>query len=107
MRTMMSKVDLHDATLLAVHICWKNGTCVVDMRHGELGACTLTFSAISHLTLPRRQSWGPSASINAFVQRSSGQYEIEMQSGDAIEIEAANVVFAASGGSASFPRDFE
>jgi len=55
---MMSKVDLHDATLLAVHICWKNGTCVVDMRHGELGACTLTFSAISHLTLPDGKAGG-------------------------------------------------
>ncbi len=92
---MAEDVDLHDATLIALRVNWEDGTCVADIEHGTLGSCVLTFSAVSHLTLPRKQSWGPSVSINSFSMPSSGQYEIEMQSGDVIRIEATASVFTA------------
>ncbi|QBE63922.1 hypothetical protein [Pseudoduganella lutea] len=93
---MTIDIDLHDATLLAVHISWENGTCTVELRHGTLGHCVLTFSAVSYLALPRKQACGPSVSINSFSRVGSGRYEIWMQSGDLIEIEAANVVLTQS-----------
>lgn len=92
---MIEGVDLHDATLLAVRTSWEDGTCVADIEHGTLGKCALTFHAVSHLTLPRKQSWGRSVSINSFSALSNGQYEIEMQSGDLIKIEATGVVLTA------------
>lgn len=93
---MIQDIDLHDATLLAVQVDWEDGTCTAEIRHGTAGSCVLRFSAVSHLTLPRKQGWGPSVSINSFSRASSGLYEIEMQSGDVIEIEAADVVLIPS-----------
>jgi len=92
---MAEDVDLHDATLMALRISWEDGTCVADIEHGTLGSCVLTFSAVSYLTVPRKQSWGRSVSINSFTMPSRGQYEIEMQSGDVIRIEATGSVFTA------------
>jgi hypothetical protein len=93
---MTKDVNLHDATLVEVRVNWADGTCIVEVDHGTLDICVLTFSAMSHLTLPRQQSWGRSVSINSFSMPSSGQYEIEMQSGDLIRIEAAEMALATS-----------
>lgn len=98
---MIEGIDLHDATLIAVRVSWEDGKCVVNIEHGTLGKCVLTFSAVSHLTLPRKQSWGRSLSINSFSVPSSGQYEIKMQSGDLIKIEAIDAVLTTAGQSAS------
>lgn len=87
--------DLHDARLIAVHVDWKDGMCVVDIAHGTLGHCTLRFSAVSHVTLPRTQPWGPAVSINALRQPGPCHYEIDMQSGDVIDIRARDVFFVA------------
>jgi hypothetical protein len=95
-KSTIEDVDLHDATLVALRVNWADGTCVAELKHGMLGGCVLTFSAVSHLTLPRKQSWGRSISINSFSMSSRGQYEIEMQSGDLIKIEASAMVFATS-----------
>ena len=91
---MIEGVEWHDATLIAMRLGWDDGTCVADIDHGTLGRCMLTFSEVSHLTLPRKQGWGRSVSINSFSVPTSGQYEIEMQSGDLIKIEATGVTFA-------------
>jgi hypothetical protein len=89
-------VNLHDATLVAVRVNWADGTCIVELDHGTLGICLLTFSTMSHLTLPRKQSWGRSVSINSFSMPSNGRYEIEVQSGDLIIIEASEMTLATS-----------
>ena len=91
---MIEDVDLHDATLITLCVSWEDGTCVVEIEHGALGSCVLTFAAVSHLSLPRKQTWGRSVSISSFSAPNSGQYEIEMQSGDLIRIEAADMTFA-------------
>ena len=93
---MAENVNLHDATLVAVRVNWADGTCIVEVDHGTLGICLLTFSTMSHLTLPRKQDWGRSVSINSFSMPSSGQYEIEVQSGDVIIIEASEMTLTTS-----------
>lgn len=98
---MIENVDLHDATLIGMHISWEDGTCAADIEHGSFGRCVLTFSSVSHLTLPRKQDWGRSVSINSFSVPHSGQYEIEMQSGDLIRIEATGAMLATAGQSGS------
>ena len=95
--TLLEDIDLHDATLIAVSVTWDDGTCVVELQLETLGKCVLTFSAVSHVTLPRVQSWGRSISINSFSVPSSGKYEIEMQSGDLIRIKAMDLVVRTSG----------
>jgi hypothetical protein len=88
---MIEDFGLHDATLVDVHFEWAEGRCTMTLRHSELSNCCLTFTGVSNLSVPRAQSWGPSRSINAAYQRNTGQYEIEMQSGDLIEIDAVDV----------------
>jgi hypothetical protein len=85
---MTDDIDLHDATLLAIRVSWADGTCVAEIAHSKMGTCTLMFSGLSHLILPRKHDWGCSVSINSFSRPGNGQYEIEMQSGDVIKIEA-------------------
>ncbi len=93
---MDENVNLHDATLVAVRVNWADGTCIVEVDHGTLGICLLAFSVMSHLTLPRKQDWGRSVSINSFSMPSSGRYEIEVQSGDVIIIEASEMTLTTS-----------
>jgi hypothetical protein len=88
---MIEDFGLHDATLVAVHLVWADGTCIMTVRHSQLSDCTLTFTGVSNLALPHTHPWGPSQSINSASQRNKGQYEIEMQSGDLIKIDASNV----------------
>jgi hypothetical protein len=88
---MIEDFGLHDAALVAVHFVWADGTCIMTVRHSQLSDCTLTFTGVSSLTLPRTQPWGPSQSINSASERNKGQYEIELQSGDLIKIDASDV----------------
>lgn len=48
----------------------------------------LVFEGFQHIEVPRRESWGPSSSINALTQPQEGIFEIELQSGDTIRVEA-------------------
>jgi hypothetical protein len=91
-KPMSEDIDLHDATLVAIRVNWGDGICVAELQLGTSGNCALTFSALSHLTLPRKQSWGRSVSINSFSVLGNGHYEIEMQSGDIIRIGAMDMV---------------
>ena len=96
MKPITENPNLHDATLVAVRVNWANGTCIVEVDHGTWGICLLTFSAMSHLTLPRKQSWGRSVSRNSLSIPKSGRYEIEVQSGDLIVIEASAMTLTTS-----------
>ena len=91
---MIKDIDLHDATLIAVRVDWSDGICIAEIQHGTLGKCSLTFSALTNLTLPREKGWGSSVSINSFSAPRTGWYEIEMQSGDCISIAATGMVLS-------------
>ena len=91
---LIEDFGLHDATLVSVHFVWAEGTCIVAVEHSVLSDCTLTFTGVSNLVLPRTQPWGRSQSINSASRRNEQQYEIEMQSGDVITIDALDVTLA-------------
>ncbi|NHZ42028.1 hypothetical protein [Massilia aquatica] len=88
---MLEDFGLHDATLLAIDFAWASGQCVVRIRHTSLADCILLFTEVTRLSVPRTHPWGPSQSIHSASTRVQGQFEIEMQSGDLIGIEAGAV----------------
>jgi len=89
---------LHDATILGTSLEWQTGEVRVRVRlsAAEPRAADVVVSECSLLMCPRHHPWGPSISINEVRQstRTGGniRLEIEVQSGDVIEIEGRAVV---------------
>jgi hypothetical protein len=82
-------LELHDAILRALQLDFAAGTVTVTLARVQSAfEFTLVFSGVAGVNAPRNQPWGPSASVNALRQPSTFQYEIEMQSGDVLVIEA-------------------
>jgi len=88
-------LPLHDATLAAICIDWDAARCDVRLRPVGLSSHLLVFEGFTHIELPRRQVWGPSSSINTVAQPREGLFDIELQSGDVIRIEAPHWTFRA------------
>jgi hypothetical protein len=87
-----NSLPIHDATLTAVHISWEAARCDIRLIPVGLPPHLLTFERFTNIELPRRENCGPSSSINS-SQSSATQFEIEIQSGDTIRIEAAHWAF--------------
>jgi hypothetical protein len=87
-------LDLHDALLKNVAMDWTGGNVIIDalvFRPGRDRAaepCTLIWSGVRRLIVNRELPWGPSNFINSAKFEAPSTYEIEMQSGDHIVIEA-------------------
>jgi hypothetical protein len=86
--------QLHDATLIDVVVEWRSGESRFTIRLSERACRTAEIKAqgLRMLHCPRLHPWGPSVSLNE-VRHMNGdegrqRVEIEMQSGDVIEIEA-------------------
>lgn len=88
---------LHDATLVAVTTEWASGVTHVRVRLREKAArsAKINVTGSTLLRCPREQPWGPSVSINEVrllsLQGGRKRVEIEVQSGDVIEIEGNTV----------------
>ena len=84
---------LHDAPLFAIHVSDEATRC--DLRLNVVGGATfqLIFERFSTLQLPRREPWGRSCSVNTGRQISADVYEVELQSGDAVRVEAMSWAF--------------
>ncbi|MFN8149677.1 MAG: hypothetical protein U0R24_00935 [Solirubrobacterales bacterium] len=80
-------LDLHDATLLDVRLDWEQGTARIRFQTNKATA-SLTVNGLASVVIPRREPWGSSASVNELREVTDG-LEIEMQSGDVIQIEAS------------------
>jgi hypothetical protein len=93
---------LHDATLVSVRLDWETGTAVLALRTGlpEAPDVTVTAEGTAHLRCPRRLPWGESVSINEVrgpvAHENGSRLEIEMQSGDVLEVEARSMTCAPS-----------
>lgn len=85
-----SAISIHDATVSAVCINWKAARCDIRLLPVGLPPHMLVFEGFTHIELPRRESWGPSSSVNSSTELKAGHFEIELQSGDTLRIEAAN-----------------
>ncbi len=79
---------LHDATLDSLNLDWETGEVVMHVRLVGGIAAELLFHSIKSVLVPRHQPWGRSASINAAKTVAEGMYELEMQSGDLLRLEA-------------------
>jgi hypothetical protein len=89
----LEEMPLHDATLKSVEVLWREAQCRLSLRLSS-GDHLLTFSGVTLVTVPRKNEWGRSVSINS-AQGLNGVASIEMQSGDIIEIAATEVTLSA------------
>jgi hypothetical protein len=81
--------DLHDAILLDIRMMWEDAVCVLRFRHQH--TYEARFSGVTDLHLQKVNPWGASPCVNE-VRQSDGAWEIEMQSGDIIRIQAASAL---------------
>jgi hypothetical protein len=88
-----NSLPLHDALLAAIYISWEAARCDLRLSPVGLPSHLLVFEGFTNIELPRRESWGPSSSINALAQPHEGLFEMELQSGDTIRIEASHWAF--------------
>ena len=93
---LFADLPLHDAVLSALHIVWETARC--DLRLHPVGRDphSLVFEGFTNIELPRRERWGRSASINSAKQLAQNLFEIELQSGDILRIEALRWTYAES-----------
>ncbi len=86
-------LPLHDATLESIEVRWSEAFCTVVLELAS-GKHLLKFGGVTSVSVPHREPWGPSVSVNG-ASAKGGVTAIEMQSGDTIEIVAKEVTFSA------------
>lgn len=85
---MFDTLPLHDATVQQIRFCWQEAVCTLQLSTTEDGERFLVFSGVTDLHIPKEQPWGPSVSINAGRQVGLNRFEIELQSGDVLRVQA-------------------
>lgn len=88
----MATPELHDATFSAASIDWAKRTAAFDFETVADGPVRLEASGVTDVSIPHRDPWGSSVSVNE-LRRAKGGFEIEMQSGDVIVVGAADYGF--------------
>lgn len=86
-------LPIHDAVLTTIYVSWESARCDLRLRPVGLPPHLLVFEGFTKIELPRYESWGPSSSVNAVRQLQGEMFEIELQSGDTIRIEAPHWAF--------------
>ena len=94
-------LPLHDGLVKNISINWSNKSAEIVLECfliSSLSAqpCSLRFSNVSAVNLPMLAPWGESSSINA-AKFENNTFQIEMQSGDTLQIEAATFDFETIG----------
>lgn len=92
-----AELPLHDATLDGIYFAWAEGRCTLELATVELGERVLVFSGVTEVQIPKEQPWGPSVSINAVREPSPNRFEIELQSGDVLQVQAGGWAFGPVG----------
>ena len=89
---------LHDATLTKILLDWPRRVAEVHLRTPTAPSrlAVIIASGLEQFTVPRFAPWGESSSINSTrievsADQRSRKLEIEMQSGDMILIDAADI----------------
>jgi hypothetical protein len=89
-RMEFTALALHDAILQTVAVHWPSATCRIlfePVRVSEVQE--LAFAGVTELIVPRQQPWGPSSLVNKVLQPGPGCFQLEMQSGDVIQVRAS------------------
>lgn len=94
----MTVIQMHDWVLLSVLYEWKTARVTLSLKWRADGLMLLVADGVSNVRIPQLKPWGPSVSINKVrgpTEEAAGRHrlEIEMQTGDLIEIEAASFAF--------------
>jgi hypothetical protein len=86
----LEAAGLHDAILHSVVLDW--AAAEVNAELALLGGirAILAFHSVTSVVLPRNLPWGSSSAINEAKTLPAGEYEIEMQSGDALRFRASS-----------------
>ncbi len=82
---------MHDWTLISVSVAWEIGSAEFQLIKMGGECVSLSAERVIRLVVPHKNEWGPSVSINEVrgpttVDGGMQKIEIEMQSGDLIEI---------------------
>jgi hypothetical protein len=95
----MNNDALHDASLESLSLHWGSGALELRLTTAS-GPCSIRAFDVTRLTVPRGHPWGPSVSVNEVRgPRTVGEralLEVEMQSGDVLEVEALRFVTESS-----------
>ncbi|WP_411705596.1 hypothetical protein [Edaphovirga cremea] len=88
---------MHDYTLLDIFIEWKSGVARIDLLDNDSLKVSININELIFSGVPRLHEWGESVSINNLIgpvltPSGSMKLEIEMQSGDVIELIAKNII---------------
>jgi len=95
--TKIGDLPLHDSVVSSIHLHWAEHRVEillsVFVEKGQTARpYRLQFHGVSNFEAPHTAPWGESASING-VSEGAGKFELEMQSGDVINIEAEGFSF--------------
>lgn len=87
---------MHDWVLVNILFLWEEGgRCRIEFRDSLSQNRYVNASGVSKLSVPRKEDWGPSVSVNETAgptkKGSSYFFNIEMQSGDMIELIADQI----------------
>jgi hypothetical protein len=89
-RMEFTALPLHDTILQTVAVHWPSATCRVLFEPVGVGQVQeLAFAGVTELALPRQQPWGPSSLVNKVLEPEPGCFQLEMQSGDVIQVRAS------------------
>ena len=84
-------VDLHDAMLRRLVVDWGAASLRIELATSE-GDRVIEASGLQRLVVGHSEEWGRSVNINGVSRPSDHILEIEMQSGDVVSVEAAELV---------------
>lgn len=96
--SMINAFPLHDAVLHRMELHWEGKVCRLYLDaflvpERDAIPCVLEFTGVARISAPHEEPWGPSSMVNNGQAVSKGEFRIEMQSGDIIEILADDFRF--------------
>jgi hypothetical protein len=91
-------LPLHDASVLSINYEWETKlVSIVGERYNssiqKTSIFKILFANVKLLSIPHTEEWGSSNSILETVKLNSSEYQIQMQSGDLIDIKAESFSF--------------
>ncbi|MDQ1835132.1 hypothetical protein [Massilia scottii] len=89
---------MHDWALLSLLFDWEGAHLTLTLRNRSSDIVSLTVDGVVRLMVPKQSEWGRSGMVNEFTGPTrqldgTEKLQIEMQSGDVIEITAGSFSF--------------